>query len=348
MENNSNLKKEEKESTVEISDPHIKPVIAYMMNPDKVFYNSMDDEIVANLMNQGASVIKVQLEDINFNVSNKNDNSYTLFIKDKPLIIDGFLSYGYMSKFHYEAYTLVINTFYDMGIPTLHTPQVEQILNNKYLQLLKFKKAGVSIPSSNIGFSVDSFKNIMSNFYKDFSVSKKLSDYGGDGVSINRNTMNGLNLAAKLLWKGEYSLLQTMVKDSPGQSIRVLCIENIPIACAMYNDKTGNYKSNNSFGYEYFSLDNMMESPKLSEYYSLAVKAVDSVSSLNEKITIAGVDILDSNENGLVVLEINLWPDIYDIAASTKVDVFSKFAKSFYDKVKKSMNENKDWNINIK
>ena len=38
-----------------------------------------------------------------------------------------------------------------------------------------------------------------------------------------------------------------------------------------------------------------------------------AVSSLDEDILVAGVDILDSKKHGLLVLEVNCWPDLYDI-----------------------------------
>ena len=53
----------------------------------------------------------------------------------------------------------------------------------------------------------------------------------------------------------------------------------------------------------------MMDSPKKDLYFALAEKAVQSV---DPDMTIGGVDILDSEEKGLQVLEINSWPEMED------------------------------------
>lgn len=334
-ENNSTC---EEGSTVGDTQKH--PRIAYMMNPDVVVYSTIDEELISHLKDQGAEVIPVKLEDINFNISNDHDTSYSLFINDKPLKIDGFLAYGYMSPFHYEAYKLINHSLHEMGIPTLYSPNEEEFLNNKYLQMIKFKKEKVKIPSTNIGFSVNSFKDIMKNFYSSDSVMKNLSDYGGDGVKIHKNTNNAVNAAAKSLWNNEYCLFQTTIKDSPGKSVRVMLINNKPVACVEYSDKTGNFISNYNYGLEFFALNNLMSSPKLQQYYNTGV---DAVTAIGKDITIAGVDILDSKEHGLVVLEVNAWPDIYDPTSCTEIDIFSLFAKAFYNKVVASTKEEKKW-----
>lgn len=75
-----------------------------------------------------------------------------------------------------------------------------------------------------------------------------------------------------------------------------------------------------------------MKNPKLSEYYQIAKKAVDSVSS---DIIIAGVDLVDSESKGIFVLEVNMWPEMDDIEEATQLPVFKSFATAFYDKVSK-------------
>jgi ribosomal protein S6--L-glutamate ligase len=319
--------------------------IAYMMNPDVVVYSTMDEELISHLKNQGAEVIPVKLEDINFNINNEHDSSYSLFINDKPLKIDGFLAYGYMSPFHYEAYKLINFSLNEMGITTLYCPNEEEILNNKYLQTVKFKKEKVNIPSTNIGFSVTSFKDIMKNFYNNESVMKNLSDYGGDGVKIHKNINNAVNAAAKSLWNNELCLFQTTIKDSPGKSVRVMLINNKPVACVEYSDKTGNFISNFNHGLDFCALNNLMNSPKLQQYYNVGI---DAVTAIGKNITIAGVDLLDSKEHGLVVLEVNAWPDMYDPTSCTEIDIFSLFAKAFYNKVLASSKEEKKWDHKIR
>jgi glutathione synthase/RimK-type ligase-like ATP-grasp enzyme len=303
-----------------------KLIIGYLTNPDKVYYNEMDDHIIKYLEEYGAQVIKLNLEEIAFSITKGNVD--ILFKKEK-INLNGFLSYGYMSKFHYESYWYIISTLHNMGIPCLHTPEVERILNNKYLQSLCYSKAKVPIPLTQIGFSIPSFKNLGATYLPEKSVLKRLDDYGGDGVSLLQNKENLVNSAAKLLWNNEYCLFQEFISDSTGKSIRVFCINGKGVLSTEYIDKTNNFKSNNSFGYDFFSMESLMDSPKLKEYFSLAEKAVASIGN----ITIGGVDILDSKEKGLVVLEVNGWPDIWDISHSTGIDGFKLFTQAFYEKV---------------
>jgi len=157
---------------------------------------------------------------------------------------------------------------------------------------------------------------------------------------MHNNKESLINIIAKKLWNNKLSLIQQKIEDSPGRSIRVLVMNNKPVAVAEYVNKVkGEDKSNNSFGYNNFELRNMMENDKRKEYEDLAVKAVDAISGAKygkENIVVSGVDILDSKKNGLVVLEVNPWPDLFDIRESTKIDVFDLLAKEFLAKVKRN------------
>lgn len=74
-----------------------------------------------------------------------------------------------------------------------------------------------------------------------------------------------------------------------------------------------------------------MNDPKREKYYEVAENACRSI---DPNLTIAGVDILDSEKAGIVVLEINCWPDLYDIDKTTNLNIFDKFAEVFYNKTK--------------
>ena len=303
--------------------------IGYLSNPDKVFYNILDKVLIKALENNGAKVQLFDLNDISFHLQK---NKITLFNKSTPVYnLKGFLSFGYMAKFHYEAYKYISQTLNTMNIQTLYTPKVEEILANKYLQAIAFSKGNVPIPNTGISFTIEGFKTLSKLKFPQTSVLKELSDYGGDGVSIHPNKESLVNAAAKYLWKNEYSLYQKYIDDSYGKSIRVLCINNKPIACSEYVNKANSFKSNSSFGYKYFSLLSLMNHPKRKTYERIAQKAVNAI---GKGITIAGVDILDSKKHGEVVLEVNPWPDLFDIRETTKIDVFDLLAKEFIRKIK--------------
>ena len=136
-----------------------------------------------------------------------------------------------------------------------------------------------------------------------------------------------------MLWRNEYCLFQKFIPDSYGKSIRVLCINNKPVASAEYVNKADTFKSNSSFGYKYFSLVSLMKHPKRKQYESLAIRAVNSIGKAKDQV-IVGVDILHSKKEGMVVLEVNPWPDLFDIRETTKIDVFDLMTREFVRRVK--------------
>lgn len=320
------MKENEEEALKLIISEKSKVLIGYMMNPDKVYYTEMDDVIIRNLEFNGAEVQRFNIEDIHIFVNKLS--GIEIFLKNEKVIWDGFLSYGYMSDFHYEAYHYIVSSLEMSGIVTLHTSENEKILNNKFQQSLRFSKADVPIPNTHMGFSIPTYTHIASQHYKGKSIIKKLDDYGGDGVSRCDHWRNLVNSAAKNLWRNEYTLFQEYVPDSEGRSIRVLCINGKTVAVAEFIYKSDGFKSNVCFDENLFVLNSLMGDEKFEKYSQLGEKAVKSIGNL----TIAGVDILDSKKLGCVVLEVNGWPDIYDIANQTKINVFDIFTSDFVDK----------------
>jgi ribosomal protein S6--L-glutamate ligase len=312
-------------------------LIGYLENPNKVFYNTLDDVLVKRLENQGAKVIRMKLEEIRFKLDRNGDQKQDkigLYIGDNQIKLDGFLNYGAMSQINYKAVIYINNSLHSMGVALLHEPEYEYLLNDKYLQGLNYTANGISTPSQGIGFSVESMKYTLDNNYNDEPcISKRLNDYGGDGINLHLNKDTALSHFAKVIWSHDFALVQKYIKDVQGKSVRVTCVNGKAKAVAEFNDKTGNFKSNNNYGFELFSLDSLMESPKLNEYIELGEKACKSITGGKTDLVIAGVDIVDSKENGLLVLETNLWPDVFDITESTKIDIFDLFIKAFYDKV---------------
>jgi glutathione synthase/RimK-type ligase-like ATP-grasp enzyme len=301
-----------------------------MRNPDVVFYSDMDFEVVKCLEEEGAEVSLFNLEEIYFQMT--KEGGVEIFVKDQKMIIDGFLSYGYMSKFHFEAYTYVNNGMEQAGIPCLHTPELEKVLNNKFLQGLRYAKAGVSIPPTHMGYALDSFKEIVKANYPTHSIIKKLDEYGGDGVVKCHTKEHLLDNAAKSLWKLDYCIFQKFVPDSLGKSIRAFCIDGKCVAVAQFEDKTSNFRSNNSFGHDNFSLNSFMDHKDFDKYAKLGESAVRAIGD----IVLGGVDILDSEENGCVVLEVNGWPEIYDLERVTEQPLFKMFAKAYLGRVQRS------------
>jgi glutathione synthase/RimK-type ligase-like ATP-grasp enzyme len=296
--------------------------IGYLLNPDKVFLNEMDDELVNLLRERGVEVITFSLEEIAFSIT---IGIVDILIRNEKTNMDGFLSYGYMSKFHYDSYLYVIETICSIGIPCLYTMDQEIILGNKYLQALSYSKNSIPIPMTQLGFSIPTFRHLANSYLPNKSILKRMLDFGGDGVNLMMNKDFLINVSSKLLWDHKYCIFQEFIDDSVGRSIRVLCINGKGISCAEYIDKTNHFKSNNGFTSEYYSLESLMDSPKLNDYYEIAEKAVSAIG----KLIIAGVDIIDSNKNGLSLLEVNAWPDIFDISEMTNIDGSKLFIDAY-------------------
>lgn len=321
----------------------MKPIIGFLTNPDKVFYNNLDKVLMKYLVKNGALVMPLNLPDLSIIIkrcTSKKENHTYIFNKNKHISFNAFFSYGYMSPNNFKSYQYLLSSLHKLKMPLLYTPSQMNILSDKYNQALQFFKHNIPIPDTGISFALPGYKNLAKRFFPKNSVLKELKDYGGDGVSMHNNKESLINIIAKKLWNNKLSLVQQKIEDSPGRSIRVLVMNNKPVAVAEYVNKVkGEDKSNNSFGYNNFELRNMMENDKRKEYEDLAVKAVDAISGAKygkENIVVSGVDILDSKKNGLVVLEVNPWPDLFDIRESTKIDVFDLLAKEFLTKVKRN------------
>lgn len=311
--------------------------VGYLTNPDKVFYNFLDKALMKYLSKENLKVIPLALEDISF-YSNPSSKGFTLLNKRNPISINGFLSYGHMSPFHYRAYSYITHVLHSMKIPLLYSPSAEEILMDKLRQSIEFKKNYIPIPQTGFTFSIEGFKNLSKEKFRNTTVLKELTNYGGDGV-FKYDTKEGLvNSAAKLLWRNELCLFQKYIDDSFGRSVRVLCINNKAVALAEYINKANSFISNNSFGYKFFDIVSLMKNKRKQIYQKLAENAVNAVGKPDE-MTIVGVDILDSKKNGPVVLETNIWPDLFDIREATKIDVFELLAKAMRKKIE--MNEAK-------
>ena len=169
------------------------------------------------------------------------------------------------------------------------------------------------------------------------AVIKSQSDYGGDNMYKVDDYWNLVNAVAKNLWKGEqHVILQRMVPDSLGQSIRVLCIDGEAFAILRFQTLDGDFRSNFSCNKNRRDVS-LHDDPKAELYKQVAEKAMKAVGDL----VIGGVDLLDSERDGVVVLEINSWPDVFDTWLHTRKCTFKRLAQVFMQKVNKSINAKK-------
>jgi glutathione synthase/RimK-type ligase-like ATP-grasp enzyme len=303
--------------------------IAYMNNPDPVFFNKLDKVLADNLKSLGAEVIQFELKDIYFKM---NPGKISFYLKDQndEFVFDGFMFYGHMSQQNDIAFNYLLTAMEKSGKLCLHSVNAYSQLNNKFLQALDFSKGKLTIPTTYSAYSIPSMINVVDMHFKKLepSIGKSLSDYGGDGVRKCLESDCSVNSFAKSYWKKEYDIIQKFIPDSLGKSIRVFCVGNNPIAIVEYNDQTGDFRSNIAFESDYKLID-LKNSEKKDQYFEIASKASKSIGNL----IVCGVDLMDSKENGINVIEVNPFPDLNEISHVTSIDVISEFIKMFYERV---------------
>ncbi|KAL4441678.1 hypothetical protein ABPG74_008675 [Tetrahymena malaccensis] len=313
--------------------------IGYLLNPDPVFFSELDYKLIEELKELGADVVELNFEDIYFKFSSEK---IELYFKNKPLQLDGFMSYGYMSPEHMGDYIEMVKIFEKIGIVCLYNHKEIEVFSNKLQQAMHYAKAQVPIPNTFNAYSIKSTKDYYYTQLGQKAVVKQQSDFGGDGVTLSKHPDEGITQFSKLKWINQKSITQELIPDVAGQSVRVLFIQGKPFACAQYNDTSGDFRSNVSVAE--FSLPSFMNHPKLNQYFEIAKKAVHSVSS---DILIAGVDLVDSPTKGILVIEVNIWPDMYDIQDSTKKPVIKSLVSSFYERVQNNVNSASQLSPNI-
>jgi hypothetical protein len=70
-----------------------KITIAYLMNPDPVFFNELDHKLIAALKEKGADVVQVNLSEIHIRFT---ADGVKYFNNETEIHPDGLLCYGYM------------------------------------------------------------------------------------------------------------------------------------------------------------------------------------------------------------------------------------------------------------
>lgn len=313
-------------------EPLNRPIkIGYLLNTDIVFYSELDDVLCNYLRYEGAEILQFTIDDIQIKASKAGLDVY---IKNELVNFDAFLSYGYRSPINMASYLTLVKLMQQKGVVCLHSHYHEIILNDKMLQSTYFASSNVPIPDTYQVFGVSSAKELAYTRLSGPTIVKHLNDYGGDSVFKVDDKWNVVNAVAKNLWKGEHVILQKMISDSIGQSIRVLCIEGKAFAMMTYEDESGDFRSNVSMG-QNFKCTNLMNHPKFKTYKDIAEKAISSIGD----VLIGGVDILDSKSEGVVVLEINSFPDVYDIWYHTKMCTFKRLAEAFMNKIRRSIDK---------
>ena len=302
--------------------------IGYLLNEDHIVYSDLDTKICNYFNFKGVSIIPFKAQDFFYKA---NKDGIEIYINNELCKFDGFFSYGYRKKSSFEAYMYIAKIMQETNIICLHESNNDLILNNKFLQSIHFAKSNLPIPDTYQTFDVKSTISLCDKFEITPCLAKPLSDYTGDGIVKLTNKGGIINTVGKSIWKGENILLQKFIPDSIGRSVRVLCFNNKAFTIVEYNSNCGDIRSN--IYEDTFITSSFMNHEKSDLFKQIAENACNSIGLL----TIAGVDLLDSKTDGIVVLEINSWPEIFFSWAYTGINTLNKLTEVFIEKVENSL-----------
>jgi ribosomal protein S6--L-glutamate ligase len=161
---------------------------------------------------------------------------------------------------------------------------------------------------------------------------KTWSDYCGDGVTKIDYKNHVVSYVSKSLWKQENVLVQKFIADSIGRSIRAICFQNRVAIVFHQISKSGDFRSNLDCD-DFYSVEPITNDVKSELYKDIAQRACNSIGNL----TVAGVDLIDSPSDGVLVLEINSFPELFESWEATGICTVKKFIQAFMNKVENSI-----------
>ena len=287
-------------------------VVAYLNDPDPVYNDSSElDKTLKDLFTkQGLKVIPFELSDISIKIQSTGINFYLNDSKDE-LQFDAFFAYGYMSRFKETAFNYLNTAMEKANKFILHPTSNLKVMNDKLLQALSYSNFNLNIPKTYTAFAIPSFRNVFDNNFEkqENAIFKNLVDFGGDGVKKCNQRADTICAFSRNIWDNQYSVIQKFIPDSLGRSVRVFMLGGKGIIVAEYVDKSGDFRSNISFTPDLYSMVNVDDTEKRKKYIELSEEAVKSIGD----VLVAGVDLVDSKQNGIAVIEINAYPDMSDI-----------------------------------
>jgi [lysine-biosynthesis-protein LysW]--L-2-aminoadipate ligase len=212
-----------------------------------------------------------------------------------------------------------------MNVPVLNKFDVANICGNKMFMTLLLKKNNIPTPKTYFSFSSESAaKNIEKVGYP--LVIKPLIGSWGRGVMPikDSDTMDAIIEVRDITDSPHDRIyyLQELIKRPP-RDIRVITVGDEPIA-AMYRKSSGGFKTNIALGAD----PELCEITK--EMEDMAVKASKAMGG-----GILGIDMMEDEQNGLVVHEVNNTVEFKGLARVAKRNIpkeMVEFALNFVRK----------------
>jgi len=182
-----------------------------------------------------------------------------------------------------------------MDIPVLNTFDVANICGNKMFMTLLLKKNNIPTPKTYFSFSSESAAENLEKVGYPLVIKPVIGSWGRGVMPIkDKDTMDAV-LEIRDITDSPHDriyYLQELIKRPP-RDIRVITIGDEPIA-AMYRKSSGGFKTNIALGAD----PELCEITK--EMEDMAAKASKAMGG-----GILGIDMMEDNERGLVVHEVN-------------------------------------------
>lgn len=182
-----------------------------------------------------------------------------------------------------------------MGIPVLNKFDVANICGNKMFMTLLLKKNNIPTPKTYFSFSSQSAAENLEKVGYPLVIKPVIGSWGRGVMPIkDKDTMDAVFEIRDITDSPHDRIyyLQELIKRPP-RDIRVITIGNEPIA-AMYRKSSGGFKTNIALG----AYPELCEITK--EMEDMATKASKAMGG-----GILGIDMMEDNEKGLVVHEVN-------------------------------------------
>jgi ribosomal protein S6--L-glutamate ligase len=195
------------------------------------------------------------------------------------------------------------------GIPVLNPPRAIEAAVDKYLTLALLDQAGIPVPSTWVGESVDEGLEAFVRLGKNVVVKPIFGSEGRGMVHVTdfeiaRRTFQTLTRLGNVLYVQKYL-------DHPGYDIRAFVLGDRVVGAIRRNASNGDWRTNVAVGgiAVPISLDRETE--------ALAIRSAQAVGA-----RAAGVDLLPDRESDkLVVIEVNAVPGWRSLSKATGVDV---------------------------
>jgi len=182
-----------------------------------------------------------------------------------------------------------------MNVPVLNKFDVANICGNKMFMTLLLKKNNIPTPKTYFSFSSESAAENIEKVGYPLVIKPLIGSWGRGVMQIkDRDTMDAIFEIRDITDSPHDRIyyLQELIKRPP-RDIRVITVGDEPIA-AMYRKSSGGFKTNIALGAD----PELCEITK--EMEDMAVKASKAMGG-----GILGIDMMEDEQNGLVVHEVN-------------------------------------------